>query len=77
MSCIHKSLVVFSLSPSSTVSELLHQLSAALLLQRLPGHLLLHLRARLVAGAHFLADTTEHCSSSSYLVIKKIVNRGQ
>ena len=49
-SCIHKSLVSSS-SPSSTrVAALLHQLSAALLLQSLPGHLLLHLRALLPGG---------------------------
>merc|ERR1712010_391946 len=57
MSCIHKSLVVSSLSPRSTVSALLHQLSAALLLQRLPGHLLLHLRALLPGGGGALPVT--------------------
>merc|ERR1719452_393902 len=50
-------LVVSSLSPSSVVAALLHQLSAALLLQRLPGHLLLHIRALLPGGGGALPVT--------------------
>ena len=65
MSCIHKSLVVSSLTPSSTVSALLDQLSAALLLQRLPGHLLLHLRALLSGGGGALPGA----NSGAQLVI--------
>merc|ERR1719452_150782 len=50
-------LVVSSLSPGSVVAALLHQLSAALLLQRLPGHLLLHIRALLPGGGGALPVT--------------------
>merc|ERR1719452_152933 len=50
-------LVVSSLSSGSVVAALLHQLSAALLLQRLPGHLLLHIRALLSGGGGALPGT--------------------
>ena len=57
MSCIHKkfdliyiSLVVSYISSGAGVSALLHELGVALLLQGLPGHLLLHVGALLPGG---------------------------
>merc|ERR1719452_235621 len=60
-------LVVSSLSPGSTVAALLHQLSAALLLQRLPGHLLLHLGALLPGGGGALPVT--HCGALLVILV--------
>ena len=49
-SCIHKRLVVSSVSSGPGVAALLHKLCVTLLLECLPGHLLLHVRALLPCG---------------------------
>ena len=49
-SCIHKSLVVSSVSSGTGVAALLHKLCVALLLYCLPGDLLLHVGALLPGG---------------------------